>query len=116
MNLWEDNMNNAVNQLELERKQYQKEIEFGEAIQQLYKNRHFRKVFEETFFVEECARYARMSGSSTIPEEARKDALAKAQSAGHIKEWLHSRELMAHRAKANLLSLDEEEIDYEVED
>lgn len=115
MNLWDDKMN-LVQRKELERKSYLKDVEFGESIQQLYKNRHFKKVFEEAFFVEECARYARMSGSTTMSEEARKDSLAKAQAAGHIKEWLHSRELMAQRAQANLIALDEEDIDVDGED
>lgn len=52
-------------------------------------NREFRKLILEEFCVQECARYAQLSADPSLPANERADALALAQSAGHLRRWLH---------------------------
>lgn len=82
-------------------------IERRDTIQRLSKNADFRKVILEDFFVTECARYARESGDPALPPEARADALAIAQAAGHLKRFLNVQIQLGNQADASMASIEE---------
>jgi hypothetical protein len=54
----------------------------------LEQNRDFKKLILEGFIEVECARFARQSGNPALSAENRADALALAQSAGHLQRYL----------------------------
>ena len=56
--------------------------------QRLAANGDFRKLILEEFCVNECARYAQASADPALSANERADALAIAQSAGHLRRFL----------------------------
>ena len=56
--------------------------------QRLAANADFRKLILEEFCVNECARYAQASADPALSANERADALAIAQSAGHLRRFL----------------------------
>lgn len=71
-------------QLDLAREQ----IKLRDMALKLYKNREFKKLILEEFSVNECARYAQASADPALDSDQRKDSLAIAQSAGHLRRFL----------------------------
>jgi len=82
-------------------------IERRDAIRRLSKNADFRRIILEEFFVEECARYARESGDPALNEAQRADALAIAQSAGHLKRYLNVQIQMGDQVEGQLVAIEE---------
>lgn len=96
-----------VEQLEDQLKDGKMLAERRDTIVRLSKNADFRKIILDDFFVTECARYARESGDPALPAEARADALAMAQAAGHLKRYLNVQIQMGNAAESQLASLEE---------
>lgn len=96
-----------IARLEEQLKDEQALIERRDTILRLSKNADFRKVILEAFFVEECARYARESGDPALPPEARADALAIAQAAGHLKRFLNIQITLGNQAERKLPEISE---------
>ena len=54
----------------------------------LIENPDFKELILEYYCVQECARYVQASVDASMPEDARKDALFMAQSAGNFKRFV----------------------------
>lgn len=77
-----------VSNLEKQRSDAVALIERGELARKLYNNPDFKKLILDEFCVQECARYAQLSGDPSLPADGRADALGLAQAAGHLRRWL----------------------------
>lgn len=98
-----------VDKIKREKTSYKRQIEIAKAMRRLQANPDYLFVFEEVFFVEECARNARISGLITQDPEVRQDALMKAQAAGHLAEWISARIKLGMNAEESLRILEETE-------
>ena len=107
--------NNIVEKLEREKKAHTEMLALRDSLLRLYKNKDFKNVIEYHFMEKACARYARMSGLSTLNADARADSLSKAQAAGHLQEWMHSIEMMARQAEMSLQKIQDEEAEIRAE-
>ena len=107
--------NNIVEKLEREKKAHTEMLALRDSLLRLYKNKDFKNVIEYHFMEKACARYARMSGLSTLNADARADSLSKAQAAGHLQEWMHSIEMMARQAELSLQKIQDEEAEIRAE-
>lgn len=58
------------------------------ALVRLGDNRDFKRLIREEFMTDDCARFAQLSVDPSLNAEQRADCLAKAQSAGHLKQYL----------------------------
>lgn len=107
--------NSIVEKLEREKKAHTETLALRDSLLRLYKNKDFKNVIEHHFMEKACARYARMSGLSTLNADARADSLSKAQAAGHLQEWMHSIEMLAVQAEQSLQKIQAEEADIRAE-
>lgn len=107
--------NSIVEKLEKEKKACQEAINLRDSLLRLYSNKDFKNVIEHQFMEKACARYARLSGLSTMNADARADALSKAQAAGHLQEWMHSIEMQAAQAENSLKNIQAEEAEIRAE-
>ena len=107
--------NNIVEKLEREKKAHTEMLALRDSLLRLYKNKDFKNVIEYHFMEKACARYARMSGLSTLNTDARADSLSKAQAAGHLQEWMHSIEMLAIQAEQSLQKIQAEEAEIRAE-
>ena len=107
--------NNIVEKLEREKKAHTEMLALRDSLLRLYKNKDFKNVIEYHFMEKACARYARMSGLSTLNADARADSLSKAQAAGHLQEWMHSIEMLAIQAEQSLQKIQAEEAEIRAE-
>lgn len=82
-------------------------IQRRELAQRLYANPDFKKLILEEFCVNECARYAQASADPALGPVERADALAIAQSAGHLRRFLSVVIQMANASESTLLDLEE---------
>lgn len=73
----------------------------------LSKNPEFKKLILQEFCTNECARYAQSSADPALNAEQRADALALAQSAGHLRRWLSVIVTMGNNAERAMPELDE---------
>lgn len=95
--------------IDAERAQHKKRIKLMEHVRKLRENKDFIEVFEKEIFLNMCAQKAKVSGSVTLSEDERADALSKAQAAGHIEETLYAIEQLGMMAQQSLEALDDEE-------
>ena len=107
--------NNIVEKLEREKKAHTETLALRDSLLRLYKNTDFKNVIEHHFMEKACARYARMSGLSSLNTDARADSLSKAQAAGHLQEWMHSIEMLAIQAEQSLQKIQAEEAEIRAE-
>jgi len=107
--------NSTVEKLEREKKALKEVIDLRDSLLRLYKNKDFKNVIEHHFMEKACARYARLSGLSTLNVDARSDALSKAQAAGHLQEWFHAIEMQAQQAEQSLDRIQEAEAEIRAE-
>ena len=107
--------NNIVEKLEREKKAHTEMLALRDSLLRLYKNKDFKNVIEHHFMEKACARYARMSGLSTLNSDASADSLSKAQAAGHLQEWMHSIEMLAIQAEQSLQKIQAEEAEIRAE-
>ena len=73
----------------------------------LSRNPEFKQLILQEFCVNECARYAQSSGDPALNAEQRADALALAQSAGHLRRWLSVIVTMGNNAERAMPELDD---------
>lgn len=102
---------NQVTKLENDKKQLKNEIEFKDAILRLERNRDFKRVFLDGFLEEDCARYVRESVAADehgVNEGSRMRALAMAQAAGYLKQYLSVKIRMGVVAESSVTRIDEE--------
>lgn len=97
------NIEQAENQIE----GFKEQVEMGECAQRLMVNPDFKKFILGYFCTEECARYAQVSGDSNLSDRARADAMAVAQSAGHLKRFLHTSVMLAEQAPQGIKDVQE---------
>ena len=82
-------------------------LERRELALKLSRNPEFKKLILQEFCIDECARYAQSSGDPALNAEQRADALALAQSAGHLRRWLSVIVTMGNNAERAMPELDE---------
>lgn len=102
----------SASKVSAEKKSLKESIAIRDAVLRLNKNRDFIAVIEKAFMVDDCARYARISGLSSRTEEEREDALNKSQAAGHLGEYLHMKVMLGNAAEGSLKSLIESEAEF----
>ncbi|MER9436696.1 hypothetical protein NKJ04_17535 [Mesorhizobium sp. M0618] len=73
----------------------------------LANNSDFRALIIEGFCKDECARYTHVSTEPGLSKDDRADALAAAQSAGHLKRWINAIIMMGNRAAEDISQMDE---------
>ena len=73
----------------------------------LSRNPEFKQLILQEFCVNECARYAQSSGDPALNAEQRADALALAQSTGHLRRWLSVIVTMGNNAERAMPELDD---------
>ena len=73
----------------------------------LANNPDFKSLVLKEFCVDECARYAQLSGDPARTPTERADSLAIAQSAGHLRRWLQVIGQMGAHAESQISSIDE---------
>lgn len=74
-------------------------IERRDLALKLYKNPEFKKLILDDFCTTECARYAQSSADPALDDRQRADALALAQSAGHLRRFLSVVVTMGNQAE-----------------
>lgn len=77
-----------------------------DAILRLSKNADFRKIITEGFFIEDCARYVRESINPVLEPREQAMALAMAQAAGYLKQFLNISIQMGDVAAGTISELD----------
>ena len=98
-----------------QREQAREAIELRDAALKLTKNREFKKVILEHFFVTETARYAQISGDPALSKESREDALNLAQASGHTKRFLSVLVQMGNAAESNLAAIEQAILEVQME-
>ena len=101
-------MSHSVEALERQLSGQKELVEHQKAVQRLLANRDFKKLILDEFCVKECARYAQMSADPQLSVSERADALATAQAAGHLRRWLHVKDLMGNSAASSLPNIEAE--------
>lgn len=97
----------TVAELEQQKADFNAAIEKRKVLQRLMNNRDFKKLILEDFCVQECARYAQASADPNLSANERADALALAQSAGHIRRYLNVLDIMGNAAENQMQRLDD---------
>jgi len=97
----------TVAELEQQKVDFNAAIEKRKVLQRLMNNRDFKKLILEDFCVQECARYAQASADPNLSVNERADALALAQSAGHIRRYLNVLDIMGNSAENQMQRLDD---------
>ena len=68
----------------------------------------YKRLIREDFMVTDCARFVEQSVNPAITDPAqRADALAKAQAAGHLKQYLSVIVLQGNHAEREIFAIDE---------
>ena len=96
-----------VKSLELHKEKLEELVRFRNMAEKLSRNKEFRDLILQRFMVDECAKYAQVSGDPAVGEVGRADALAMAQAAGHLKRFLSVTMRMGNQAEHDLISTNE---------
>lgn len=96
-----------ISALENQRDQALLSVESRAAVLRLTNNPDFKKIINDGFCLKECARYVQASTDPALNSEQRADALAIAQSSGHLKRFLSVVIQMGNQAERLLPELDE---------
>ena len=78
----------TIRDLEAHLELNQSAVERRDALLRLTENRDYKRLIREEFLTADCARFAQLSVDPQLTAENRADALAKAQAAGHLKQYL----------------------------
>jgi hypothetical protein len=97
---------NTLAQFEQQREGAVEQIKLRDAIVRLSEHPDFKYVIRERFIVEDCARFVRETINPMLTEDEQKNALAFAQSAGYLKQWLNMQIQMGNGAESAMLDLD----------
>lgn len=98
---------NHIERLEQQQADERERVARRDAILRLSGNADFRKVIIEDFSTKECARYARESVNPGISPEDRAHALAMAQAAGYLKQFLNVNIQIGDTAEDTIRQIDE---------
>lgn len=98
---------NSVNALEQQLEGYKNLAARRAAALRLYENADFKSVILDEFMVQECARYAQVSGDPNVDATGRADALAIAQAAGHLKRYLSVVVQMGNHAENEIANVEQ---------
>lgn len=77
-----------VEQLESQLVETKKLIERREVVLRLSNNADFRRIIDNDYIVQDCARFAQLAGDPALTKEQREDAMEMAKAAGHLKRYL----------------------------
>lgn len=99
-----------VNVYSLEKQEvgFKQAIELRDSAEKLTRNADFKKLILKHFMVEECSLYAQRSADPMLTPLQREDAMAIAQSAGHLKRFLSVIVQMGNHAQSQLPALEAE--------
>ncbi len=98
---------NTILGLEEHLEQSKTMVERRDALLRLSENRDYKKLIREEFMRDDCARFAQQSVNPVLKPEERADALAKAQAAGHLKQYLSVIILQGNTAEATIPQINE---------
>lgn len=73
----------------------------------LSENADFKELILNQFCVQECARYAQVSGDPAVSDRDRADSLAMSQAAGHLRRYLSVCVQMGNVAARDVEELEE---------
>lgn len=96
-----------IRDLEEHLKLNQAATERREALVRLGENRDFKRLIREEFMTDDCARFAQLSVDPSLNAEQRADCLAKAQAAGHLKQYLSVIMLQGNTAENTIVEIEE---------
>lgn len=96
-----------IQELEAQKVDMQKQVDLRDAILKLSGNHEFRKVINEGFLRDDCARNARIAGDPTLDAKQQQDALNMALAAGHLQRYLSANVQMGNMAADNIIQIDE---------
>ena len=99
-------MPSQVEQLEEQLEQFKSLISVRQMAARLAQNSDFKTLILEGFCLHDAARFAAESGDPALSAEARADALAMAQAAGHLKRYLQMTSQMGQHAERTLSDLE----------
>lgn len=91
-------------------------VELRQAALRLSKNTDFKKLILEYFCRDECARYAQSSADPNLSPEDRANALAIAQSAGHLRRFLSVTMQMGYQAENQLADIEQAIVEASIEE
>lgn len=79
-----------------------------EILARLSENRDFKQIIRDEFMKDDCSRFAQLSVDPALNAEQRADCLAKAQAAGHLKQYLSVIMLQGNTAENDVKSIEEQ--------
>ena len=94
-------------QLEQQKAAAYKRVQRAERLDRLMKNRDFQAIIMDDFCKEECVRSVELSGDSRMSDRDRADALAVAQSAGHLRRFFFAVSAMGANARNEIVAIEE---------
>ena len=97
-----------IQELEAQKTDLQKQVDLRDAILRLSGNHDFRKVINEGFLRDDCARNARIAGDPTLDAKQQNDALQMALAAGHLQRYLSANVQMGNMAENNIIHVNGE--------
>lgn len=100
---------NTFDRIQQEKESLKARIALRDSLYELQKSKAYYEVIEKAFMVEDCARYARLSGLHSASAEVRADATSKSQAAGHLQEYLEMVVNLGNAAEKSLQTLMEQE-------
>ena len=100
-------MEPTIAEIEAQKEDLKKLVEFRDQILKLSANHEFRKVIQDGFLRDEAARSARMAGDPNIDANARASLIEMALSAGHLQRFLSANIQMGNVAENQLKQADE---------
>lgn len=95
-----------IQELEAQKESLKKQVELRDQILKLSENFEFRKVIQDGFLRDDCARNARIGGDPTLTEKQQKDAIAMALAAGHLQRYLSANIQMGNMAEETIAQID----------
>lgn len=95
-----------VSELTAHREKLEKQIRIGDLAERIAIQPDFKELILQEFCINECARYAQVSGDPTLTDEQRRDAISFAQAAGHLRRWLSIQVQLGRNAAADLGTVD----------
>jgi hypothetical protein len=98
----------AIKRIEMEVEKFKELVARKDQVTKLLANKDFEDFILKYFCVEECARYVCASVDANLGEDERRDALAVAQSAAHLKRFLNITMKLGEDAEEAIKAAEEE--------
>lgn len=102
--------------LEALRKEYEEGLKLGESLERLMRNRDFKKVIQDGFLKDNAARSVKISTNIRMSQEQREAALATAQAAGYLEQYMESILQLHAKAENDIKAIDEALLEIRNED